>query len=95
MPATRIVLSVALGLSPATVFAQETPDGYEQILERGRIASIDAPTYVAAAEAEIPDDAWILGAVIEGQPLAYSVNLLNSHEVVNDKIGETAFAAVW
>lgn len=80
---------------PVSATAQETPEGYEQILERGRIASVDAPTYVTAGEAEIPGDAWVLGAVIEGQAVAYSVNLLNSHEVVNDKIGDTAFAAVW
>ena len=80
---------------PATAIAQDTPEGYEQILDRGRIASVDAPTYVTAGEAEIPDDAWVLGAVIEGHAVAYSVNLLNSHEVVNDKIGDTAFAAVW
>ena len=80
---------------PSAAIAQDKPEGFEQILQRGRIASVDAPTYVTAEEAEIPDDAWVLGAVIEGQALAYSVNLLNSHEVVNDKIGNTAFAAVW
>jgi len=80
---------------PATAIAQEKPAGFEQILQRGRIASVDAPVYVTADEADIPNDAWVLGAVIEGQALAFSVNLLNSHEVVNDKIGDTAFAAVW
>jgi len=80
---------------PSAAIAQDKPEGFEQILQRGRIASVDAPTYVTAEEAEIPDDAWVLGAVIEGQALAFSVNLLNAHEVVNDKIGDTAFAAVW
>ena len=80
---------------PSAAIAQDKPEGFEQILQRGRIASVDAPVYVTADEADIPDDAWILGAVIEGQALAFSVNLLNSHEVVNDKIGDTAFAAVW
>ncbi len=75
--------------------AQERPRGYEQILPRGAIAAIDNPTYVKADEAEIPDDGWVLGAVIEGQPFAYSITLLNSHEVVNDRYGDTAFAAVW
>jgi len=74
---------------------QQRPEGYEQILPRGGIAAVNSPSYVSAAEAKIPDDAWVLGAVIEGQAFAYSVNLLNSHEVVNDKIGDTAFAAVW
>lgn len=80
---------------PFTAIAQDTPEGFEQILQRGQIASVDSPVYVTVEEADIPDDAWVLGAVIEGQAIAFSVNLLNSHEVVNDKIGDTAFAAVW
>jgi len=98
MSAKKVLLCGALvsltGL-PSTASAQDTPEGFEQILQRGRIASVDAPVYVGADAAKIPDDAWVLGAVIEGQAVAYSVNLLNSHEVVNDKIGDTAFAAVW
>ncbi len=89
------ITSAALLAIPSAAAAQETPEGYEQLLERGRIASVDAPTYVTAGEADIPDDAWILGAVIEGQAFAYSLNLLNAHEVVNDRFGDTAFAAVW
>ena len=95
IPSCGWIALAALLASPAVATAQDRPEGYEQILDRGRIASVDAPTYVTAAEAEIPDDAWILGAVIEGQPFAYSVNLLNAHEVVNDRIGDTSFAAVW
>lgn len=98
MSVKRIILCgamVSVVALPSTAVAQDKPEGFEQILQRGRIASIDAPVYVTAEEADIPDDAWVLGAVIEGQALAFSVNLLNSHEVVNDKIGDTAFAAVW
>jgi len=93
----KLLLSamVSVVALPFTAIAQDTPEGFEQILQRGQIASVDSPVYVTAEEADIPDDAWVLGAVIEGQALAFSVNLLNSHEVVNDKIGDTAFAAVW
>ena len=68
---------------------------YEQLLPRGEIAAITQPVYVSAAEATINDDSYVLGVVVEGQPLAYSLNLLNDHEVVNDQIGNTQFAAVW
>lgn len=94
-PAVPALALCVLLPAPSTALAQETPEGYEQILPRGGIAAIDAPTYVSADEAELPDDAWVLGTVIEGQAFAYSVNLLNSHEVVNDTFGDTAFAAVW
>ncbi len=71
------------------------PPEFQQIIPRGRIASVDAPEFVAAGEAEIPDDAWVLGVEIGGQAKAYSLNLLNHHEIVNDSIGEHKFAAVW
>jgi hypothetical protein len=89
---TAIVLGiVALGIQDAA----ERPEGYRQILPRGRIAAVDAPSYVPASEADIHPGSWVLGVVIDGQPRAYSLNLLNAHEVVNDTIGETSFAAVW
>jgi len=77
------------------IASQEEPEGYQQILPRGRIAAIDNPTYVPASEAEVRPSSWVLGVVIDGQPRAYSLNVLNAHEVVNDNIGDTNFAAVW
>lgn len=68
---------------------------YKQILPRGAIAAITDPQYVSASDARIDADSYVLGVVIDGQPRAYSLNILNHHEVVNDKIGDTAFAAVW
>ena len=75
--------------------ADEPPAGVEQLLPRGHIAAVLEPVFVAAAEADLPADAWVLGVVIDGQAKAYSLNLLNSHEVVNDRTGEVAYAAVW
>ncbi len=51
--------------------------------------------FVSPEEAEIPDDAWVFGVVVDGEARAYSLNLLNRHEVVNDRVGEKSFAAVW
>jgi len=68
---------------------------YEQLLPRGQIAAVTDPQYVSAQEAEIADDSYVLGIVVAGKARAYSLNLLNNHEVVNDKIGELPFAAVW
>jgi len=68
---------------------------YEQIIERGDIPAIFNPTYVTAQKALIDDNTWILGVVINDQARAYSLNLLNHHEVVNDNIDTTSFAAVW
>ncbi len=88
-----------LASSALWVSASEPPAGlpeeFEQLIPRGRIASIDTPEFVKATEAEIPDDAWVLGVAIDGVAKAYSLNLLNRHEVVNDSNGDIAFAAVW
>jgi carotenoid cleavage dioxygenase-like enzyme len=75
--------------------AEQLPPGVEQIIPRGQIAAIVDPQFVPAADAKISDDAWVLGVEIDGQAHAYSLNLLNRHEVVNDKIGDSSFAAVW
>ena len=71
-------------------------EGFQQLLPRGAMAAIFEPTFVSADEAEIPDEAWILGyATGEGEAYAYDLNLLNRHEVVNTASGGTPYAAVW
>ena len=91
------VVKLIAGTLPAEVSQamQQQPAGYQQLLPRGRIASIDDPIYVRADEAQIRDEAWVLGVVIDGQARAFSLELLNAHEVVNDSIGGVNFAAVW
>lgn len=87
---------ITLGAVAIPLTADETPPpGVEQILPRGHIAAIFEPELVPASQADIPPHAWVLGVVIDGQARAYSLNLLNRHEVVNDRIGERSVAAVW
>jgi len=75
--------------------AEDVPKGYQQILPRGRIASVDDPRFVPARQARLAGDAWVLGVVVGGEARAYSLNLLNRHEIVNDRAGNASFAAVW
>ena len=89
------LLTVFAGLEVRAAEQEMLPPGVEQILPRGQIAAVLDPQFVAASAAKIPDNAWILGVVVEGEAKAYSLNLLNRHEVVNDQSGETGFAAVW
>ncbi len=92
-----LIVSGALGAASGALGSpgDEPPPGVEQILPRGRIAAVFAPTFVSAEEAGIPGDAWVLGVEVDGAAKAYSLNLLNRHEVVNDTVGEKSFAAVW
>ena len=86
-----------LVLTAGAIRAQnkDLPREFKQLLPRGAIAAIFQPTFVAAKDARISDGEWVLGLVLDGQARAYSLTLLNSHEVVNDKIGQKKFAAVW
>lgn len=90
-----VALTMVGGLASGAAEQEALPPGVEQILPRGRIAAVFDPQFVTASEAKIPDDAWVLGVQVEGQAKAYSLNLLNRHEVVNDQSGDTEFAAVW
>lgn len=101
---TGTVLILALGVgSPARAQGRpgsskphpDLPEEFRQLLPRGAIAAVDDPQFVPAEEAEIPGDAWVLGVVDGGRAKAYSLNLLNHHEVVNDEIGGRPIAAVW
>lgn len=89
-----LILFVGLAIN-SNAQEEELFDNFKQLLLRGQIPAIFEPEYIPATEADIDDDSWVFGIVIENQPRAYSLNLLNHHEVVNDNIGESNFAVVW
>ena len=108
LPAAILPAAVALALSAcggSSGFAPELPpvepvdigvEGFEQLVPRGAIAALVDPEFVPARDAEIPDDAWVLGYVAaDGSAYAYDLNLLNHHEVVNHHAGGAPIAAVW
>jgi carotenoid cleavage dioxygenase-like enzyme len=95
VPLAGLFLLFHFSPAKANAASPDVPKGFQQLLPRGGIGAIDDPRYVPAAQSDIRRDAWVLGVVIDGQARAYSLDLLNAHEVVNDAIGETNFAAVW
>ena len=94
--AAALVIAV-LALAPVAAVGQDTdpPEGVQQLLPRGGIPAIFDPVFVMAAEAQMPDSAWVLGLVINGEARAYDLNILNHHEVVNDVVGGLPVAPVW
>ena len=65
------------------------------VFERGGppkdgIPAIDKPRFVAASQARLADDDRVLGVERNGVARAYPVRILNWHEVVNDRFGESA-----
>ncbi len=98
LPATLVSCAVLCGAASfvaAQATDEELPTGVEQIIPRGAIPAVFEPEFVAADAADIADDAWVLGVEIGGEARAYSLNLLNRHEIVNDRIADRPVAAVW
>ena len=89
---TRLIL---LLLATASTGVLAEPADYRQVLPRGVIASVDQPRWASGRAAALPDDALVFGVLIAGQAHAFSLNLLNSHEIVNDTINGQPYAAVW
>jgi hypothetical protein len=79
------------------VVAEIDGDPVYQVLPVGQIPAITAPTYVSGeeADAQMLDHEPVLGVIINGKTRAYSLWQLDAHEIVNDRLGGTAFAATW
>jgi hypothetical protein len=67
------------------------------LLPRDAIPAIDQPQFyrVAEADREYGSDELVLGVSINGESRAYSTQLLDHHEVVNDTVGGRKIAVTW
>ncbi len=103
----RIFFSVIIALAslamaeearkePPTVAVIDGEPIYK-VLEPGAIPAIENPTFVtgAAADKQMKPGEPVIGVVIDGEAHAYSLWQLDAHEIVNDEIQGTAFAATW
>ncbi|MCP4254867.1 MAG: DUF3179 domain-containing protein [Candidatus Scalindua sp.] len=70
-------------------------DEIQYALPRDAIPAIKNPEFVPAEESGLDDNEPVVGVTINGESRAYSVYLLNHHEIVNDRIGDTAFVVAW
>ncbi|MGD8330345.1 MAG: DUF3179 domain-containing (seleno)protein [Acidobacteriota bacterium] len=96
--AAAIAALAALALMtrlPSLTAQQDVPAGYKPVPGRASLGAIDDPSVVGASDARLRDDAWVVGVVIDGRARAYGLALLNEHEVVNDRIGDTELVVVW
>ena len=65
------------------------------VLPVDAIPAIFSPKFLPAGEAEVRKDSPMIGVSIAGEQHAYSMLLLNAHEIVNDVVGGKAVAATW
>lgn len=72
-------------------------DAVVPLLPRDAIPAIDDPRFGSVVEArqEMAPDERVLGLVINGDARAYPINILSSHEVVNDVVGGEPVAITW
>jgi hypothetical protein len=83
---------------PATDFTRHSVP-LDEIISGGPpkdgIPSIDDPTFVPVAEAELTDTEPVIGLVIEGDARAYPLRILIWHEIVNDVVGGVPVAVTY
>jgi carotenoid cleavage dioxygenase-like enzyme len=80
--------------SPSNATQQTDLQIYD-VLPKDAIRAILNPTFVPASEAQVEDEAAMIGVVINGEAHAYSAVLLNSQEIVNDVVGGEKIATTW
>ncbi len=71
------------------------PEDVHVVLSRDGIPAIWKPTFVDGSKADMPPDAEVIGVAFNGEAHAYSINLLDAHEIVNDVVGGRKIAATW
>ena len=73
------------------------PEDIIAILPIDAIPAILDPQFLSAASAEDQMDnaEQVIGVSINGDNRAYPINMLSSHEIVNDMVGGEAIAVTW
>ena len=92
--------SEGIRADPADVYSpvaagESLPDGFFQVLPRDFIAPVYEPEFVEASAAGWPEDTDVIGVVLGGEAKAYPVSLLNSREMVVDRIGDVPILVTW
>ena len=75
--------------------AENTALKIHHVLPKDAIQAILKPMFVPASEAQVEDEAPMIGVVLNGEAHAYSAVLLNSQEIVNDVVGGEKIATTW
>ncbi|MXY99179.1 DUF3179 domain-containing protein [Candidatus Poribacteria bacterium] len=70
-------------------------DEIRTLLPFDAIPAITDPQFVPAGAAKLDADAPVIGVTLNGENHAYSLYLLNGHEIVNDVVGGQNIATTW
>ena len=90
-----LILTFLLSITLSATAADYDKDPIITLLEFDAIPAITKPQFVPAAKAKLDADAPVIGVTFNGESHAYSLYLLNGHEIVNDVVGEQKIATTW
>ena len=71
------------------------PEDFPQIAPRDAIAPIYLPRFTSAEDADYPDRTLVLGIEIDGEARAYPIGVLDSRQMVIDRVGGVPILATW
>ena len=90
-----MLLLATASCASAEDFEDYNDDAIRTLLPFDAIPAIIDPQFVPAGEAKLDADAPIIGVTFNGESHAYSLYLLNGHEIVNDVVGGMNIATTW
>ena len=90
-----LTLSMLLLVVFYATAADYTDDAIRTLLPFDAIPAITDPQFVSANEAKLDLYAPVIGVTFNGESRAYSLYLLNGHEIVNDVVGGQKIATTW
>ena len=82
-------------ISAETSDKKYSKDRIMTVLSFDAIPAIKDPEFIPANKAKLKDDAPVIGVSFNGESHAYSIYLLNGHEIVNDEVGGLKIATTW
>ena len=89
------VLILLLATTACASAEDYSNDEIRTLLPFDAIPAITDPQFVPASAAKLDADAPVIGVNLNGESHAYSLYLLNGHEIVNDVVGGQNIATTW
>ena len=89
------ILILLLATTACATAADYRDDAIRTLLPFDAIPAISDPQFVSASEAKLDADAPVIGVTFNDESHAYSLYLLNGHEIVNDIVGGQKIATTW
>lgn len=75
--------------------SESDPPGVQTVLPFDAIPAIFEPEFEAGSSAKLPADHPVIGLALGGEARAYSIPLLDAHEIVNDVVGGQKVITTW